>query len=152
LIRGNPQTNVWLGTFWVVLSGLVYAVYLVGSDSMIARLGAQRYTCYAMLAATIPTVTHHAIANGLRLSNFPLPVYGIGLSMALVNTVIPTFLIAEGIKRVGSGNTSIIGSIGPIFTILLASSVLGEQVSIWQLIGTVLVLGGVFLIGWKGKR
>ncbi|HEX9959077.1 MAG TPA: DMT family transporter, partial [Fibrella sp.] len=127
LIRGNPQANLWLGTFWVVLSGLVYAVYLVGSDSMIARLGAQRYTCYAMLAATIPTVTHHAIANGLRLSNFPLPVYGIGLSMALVNTVIPTFLIAEGIKRVGSGNTSIIGRIGPIFTILLASSVLGEQ-------------------------
>jgi drug/metabolite transporter (DMT)-like permease len=152
LRSGEPQPAMWLGTLLVILSGLVYAVYLVGSDSMIARLGPQRYTCYALLAATVPTVMHQAIANGLDLSRFPLPVYLIGLSMALVNTVIPTFLMAEGIRRVGAGNTSIIGSVGPIFTILLASSVLGEHITAWQLIGTALVLTGVFLIGWKGKR
>lgn len=152
LTGGEPQANVWLGTFWVVLSGLVYAVYLVGSDSMIARLGAQRYTCYAMLAATVPTVIHYVVVNGPDLSGFAPTVYIIGLAMALVNTVIPTFLMAEGIKRVGSGNTAIIGSVGPIFTILLASNVLDERISAWQLVGTALVLAGVLLIGWKGKR
>ncbi|MEZ0485688.1 DMT family transporter [Fibrella aquatica] len=152
LNEAKPQVNLWLGTFFIILSGLVYAVYLVGSDSMIARLGAQRYTCYAMLAATIPTVFHKLVQDGFQLSNFPVPVYLIGLAMALINTVIPTFLMAEGIKRVGSGNTSIIGSVGPVFTIVLASSVLGEQISGWQLVGTVFVLAGVFLIGWKGKN
>ena len=145
------QSTVWLGTFWIVLSGLIYAVYLVGSDSMIGRLGAQRYTCYAMLAATVPTILHKAFTGGLNLSIFPVPVYVIGFSMALINTVIPTFLIAEGIKRVGSSNTSIIGSIGPVFTIFLASSILNEPIFTHQLIGTGLVLAGVTLIGWKGK-
>ena len=148
---GGLPSTVWLGTFWVVLSGLIYAVYLVGSDSMIGRLGAQRYTCYAILAATVPTVLHKAFTSGLNLSIFTAPVYVIGFSMALINTVIPTFLIAEGIKRVGSSNTSIIGSIGPVFTIFLASSILNEPIFMHQLIGTGFVLAGVTLTGWKGK-
>jgi drug/metabolite transporter (DMT)-like permease len=152
LQSGGSQRNVWLGAFWVILSGLVYALYLVGSDSLIARLGSQRYTCYAMIAATVPTVLHNALENGLHLAHFPLPVYGLAILMALLNTVIPTFLMAEGIKRVGSSNTSIIGSIGPIFTIFLATSVLGEKITFWQIVGTLVVLTGVFLIGWKGRK
>lgn len=145
------QGNVLLGAFWVILSGLVYAVYLVGSDRMIARVGAQRFTCYAMMAATVPTVLHCAWQNGLHLSGYPAPVYMLGLSMGIFVTVIPTFMMAEGIRRVGSGNTSIIGSIGPIFTIILSALVLHERIAGLQIVGTLLVLGGVFLIGWQGK-
>lgn len=150
--RGESQRAIGLGAFWVVVSGLVYAVYLVGSDSMIARVGSQRYTCYALLAATGPAVVHNALENGLQLGHFPRQVYGLCLLMALVNTVVPTFLMAEGIKRVGSSNASIVGSIGPIFTIVLATSMLGEHIAGWQFIGTALVLAGVFLVGWKGKK
>ena len=57
-IDHTRQGNVALGAFWVILSGLVYAIYLVGSDRMIARIGPQRFTCYAMMAATVPTVLH----------------------------------------------------------------------------------------------
>ncbi len=147
----TKQNNILLGAFWVILSGLVYAIYLVGSDRMIARVGSQRFTCYAMIAATVPTVLHCAWQNGLHLSAFPRPVYWLGLSMGIFVTVIPTFMMAEGIRRVGSGNTSIIGSIGPIFTIILSALVLHERITGLQLFGTLLVLGGVFLIGWKGK-
>lgn len=150
-IETSHQKNVILGAFWVILSGLVYAIYLVGSDRMIAQVGAQRFTCYAMIAATVPTVIHCAIQNGLRLDNYPIPVYALGLSMGIFVTVIPTFMIAEGIKRVGSGNASIIASIGPIFTIILATSILHETISTAQIMGTLLVLTGVFLIGWHGN-
>lgn len=151
-IDNSPQKDVLLGSFWVILSGLVYAIYLVSSDRMIARVGSQRFTCYAMIAATVPTVLHCAVANGLQLSSYPWPVYGLGLSMGIFVTVIPTFMMAEGIKRVGSGNTSIIGSIGPVFTIILSTVLLNERISIGQIIGTFLVLAGVFLVGWRGKQ
>jgi drug/metabolite transporter (DMT)-like permease len=72
--------------------------------------------------------------------------------MGVFVTVLPTFMIAEGIKRVGSGNASIIASVGPIFTIILSTTVLHEQISYAQIIGTLLVLSGVFLIGWRGKH
>ncbi|MGA0560477.1 DMT family transporter [Larkinella sp. VNQ87] len=151
-IQAGQHKDVFLGAVWVILSGLVYAVYLVGSDTMIAKVGSQRYTCYAMIAATAVTVVHCAVANGLDLFRFPAPVYGLALLMAIVVTVIPTFFMAEGIKRIGSGNTSIVASIGPIFTIGLATTFLNETISLFQFLGTFLVLLGVFLIGWKGRK
>ncbi|GAB3500733.1 DMT family transporter [Spirosoma knui] len=151
-IETSSQRDIVLGAFWVILSGLVYAVYLVGSDRMIAHVGSQRYTCYAMMAATIPTVIHCLIQNGLQIGNYPMPVYALGLGMGIFVTVIPTFMITEGIKRVGSGNASIIGSVGPIFTIVLSSTILHERISTEQIVGTLLVLTGVFLIGWRGNR
>lgn len=151
-VDATVQKNVMLGAFWVILSGLVYAIYLVGSDRMIARVGSQRFTCYAMMAATVPTVLHCAFQNGLQLGHYPMPVYALGLGMGLFVTVIPTLMLAEGIRRVGSGNASIIGSVGPVFTIVLSASVLNEIISWKQVIGTLFVLAGVFLIGWRGNR
>lgn len=150
-VESSVQQNVALGAFWVILSGLVYAIYLVGSDRAISWVGSQRYTCYAMIAATVPTVLHCALQNGLDLVNYSRPVYWLGLGMAIFVTVIPTFMIAEGIKRVGSGNASIIASVGPIFTIILSTTVLHEKISQAQIVGTLLVLAGVFLIGWRGR-
>lgn len=146
-IETARQKDIVLGSFWVVLGGLVYAIYLVGSDGIIARIGSLRFTCYAMMAATMPTVLHCAYQNGLKLGNYPLPVYALGLSMGIFVTVIPTLLIAEGIRRVGSGNASIIGSVGPVFTIILSALVLHEAISWQQIIGTLFVLTGVFLVG-----
>lgn len=151
-LQAGHQRAIYVGAAWVIGSGVVYAVYLVGSDSLIGRLGSQRYTCYAMMAATIPTLLHCYAHNGLQLSSFPTPVYVLGGIMAILVTVIPTFMMAEGIRRIGSGNTSIVASIGPVFTIGLATTILGETISGAQLAGTGLVLVGVFTISWRGSH
>jgi drug/metabolite transporter (DMT)-like permease len=72
--------------------------------------------------------------------------------MALFVTVLPTFMMAEGIKRVGAGNTSIIASIGPVFTIGLSTTILHEAISWQQFVGTGLVLSGVFLTSWRRTK
>jgi drug/metabolite transporter (DMT)-like permease len=151
-LQAGQQQNLWLGAFWVILSGLVFAVYMVGSDRMIALVGSLRFTCYAMIAATVPTLIHCFIVDGRTISRLPMEVYQIGLLLAMVCTVIPSFMVAEGIRRVGSGNTAIMNSVGPVFTIFLATSILGESFDWRQLVGTALVLAGVFLVGWAGKK
>ncbi len=151
-LQVGQQRNLLLGAGWVILSGLVYAVYLVGSDRMIQQIGSLRFTCYAMIAATVPTVLHCFFSNRLAISQFSIHVYGLVMVMALVNTIIPTFMLAEGLRRVGSGNASILNSVGPIITIFMATAILGEPFSWVQLLGTLFVLAGVFLVGWKGKQ
>ena len=71
-------------------------------------------------------------------------------AMAIISTVIPSYLISEGIKRVGSGNAAIIASVGPVSTILQAAIFLYEPVKALQLLGTGLILAGVFY-GWSKK-
>lgn len=151
-VDSSQQKDLFWGSFWVIISGLVYAVYLVGSDKIISQIGAQKFTAYAMIAATVPTVVHCFVENGLHIGHYPSEVYWIGLVMALFITVLPSFALTEGIKRIGSGNAAIIASIGPVFTIFVATVVLGEQISALQIVGTLLVLLGVFLIGWKGNK
>jgi drug/metabolite transporter (DMT)-like permease len=41
---------------------------------------------------------------------------------------------------------AIIGSIGPISTIILATIFLGEIITVFQLIGTAIVISGVMLV------
>ena len=152
-INSGEQQNLLWGSLLVMISGIVHAVYLVGSDRFIARIGSQKFTCYAMIAATLPTALHGIIQHGVgTFFNYPAPVYAISTVMAVFVTVVPTFMIAEGIRRIGSGNASIVASIGPIFTIVLASTFLDERISWLQATGTLLVLAGVVWIGWKGRQ
>jgi threonine/homoserine efflux transporter RhtA len=97
-INSTEQKDLFLGAFWVVASGLVYAVYLVGSDTLIARIGSQKFTCYAMIAATVSTVAHGIIKHGFTtLAGYPVGVYVITGVMAIFVTVLP-FLLAEAIR------------------------------------------------------
>ena len=61
----------------------------------------------------------------------------------------PTFLLSQGIKRIGSGTASIIGTIGPVSTILLAWIFLGETLNLLQFLGTAFVIAGVFIVSYR---
>ena len=61
--------------------------------------------------------------------------------LALLATVIPSFMISNGMKRIGSNNVAIISSIGPVSTIIQAHFILGESIIAAQIFGTALVIG-----------
>ena len=71
--------------------------------------------------------------------------------MATISTVVPTLLISEGIRLIGASNASIVGSVGPISTIILAYIFLGERLTLIQMLGGLLVLGGVLIISMQKK-
>ena len=72
--------------------------------------------------------------------------------MAVFSTVLPTWLIAEAIRRLGANTSSLIGSLGPVFTIGLGAVILGEPVRAIQLAGAALVLAGVMLVTVSPRR
>jgi drug/metabolite transporter (DMT)-like permease len=60
--------------------------------------------------------------------------------------VLPTWMIAEAVRRIGASTSSLIGSLGPLFTIGFGALLLDEPVNLLQLVGVVLVLFGVVLV------
>jgi drug/metabolite transporter (DMT)-like permease len=145
------QKNLIIGSFLIFLSALTYSLYIIGSGEMIPKVGSLRFTCYAMLISTAMIIVHYFLAVNGNLFAYQPGVYWLSAVMAVFTTVIPSFMISEGIKRIGSGNASIIGSIGPVATIIMANIFLGEVISSWQIFGTLVVLGGVLMVSWKGK-
>ena len=73
-------------------------------------------------------------------------VFGLALTLALVSTVVPAFLMNAGIRRIGADHASIIGTVGPVETLVMAYVLLDETLGPPQLIGSAMVLGGVMLV------
>jgi drug/metabolite transporter (DMT)-like permease len=126
-------------------------VYLVGAGHSIARIGATRFTAYVLTVACVACLLQFAVTHSLADLDLPLRVYGLSAAMAVFSTVLPAFLLAAAMHRIGSMHTSMIGSIGPVSTIYLAYVFLGEQVSLMQISGSILVLAGVLMISLKKR-
>ena len=142
---GNYGSDVPRGAAWVFGCALTYALYLLGAGRMVPKLGSQRFTALALLAATAAVLVHALLANA-KILGLPPAAYGIGLVMALLATVLPAFLLARGIALIGSGPAAIISTVGPVSTILLAYFFLQEPLSLTELAGTALVISGATLV------
>jgi drug/metabolite transporter (DMT)-like permease len=138
---------VWIGSGFVFTSAVSYALYLVGTGRMIGQIGTLRFTALAMLVSTAVTLLHFAIAEQPSALAQPLHTQFLALAMALLSTVIPVFALSVAIRHIGAPSTALIGSSGPLITILLGWWLLHEPLSLAQLGGMVLVAGGVMLIG-----
>ncbi len=153
LIPGLQHTqNLGIGVLLILASAFSFALYLLIVGDYISRLGSILFTSLVLLIATAMTLTHFILTRPLSVLNLPWEVFGLFLGLAIVSTVIPVFMISEGIRRLGASNTSIIASIGPVATIVLANLFLHEPITFIQLAGTALVLFGVWLIGWRANR
>lgn len=140
---------ITLGSGLVFLSALAYAFYLIGSGAVIPRLGAARFTGLASMIACVFATAQFFLGHGLSGLVQPAKVYWLSLLMAVVSTVMPIWLMAEGVKRIGANQVSMIGAIGPIITIYFGWLILGEPITMVQIAGAVLVLAGVLLVSLK---
>jgi drug/metabolite transporter (DMT)-like permease len=147
---GNPHF-IW-GSFLIFLCSITYSIYIVGSGRLIPTVGVTRFTAYAMLSSTAGVFIHFAFGGGsLQLLQEAGTHIGYGLLLAIIATVLPTFMLSNGMKRIGSNNVAIISAIGPVSTIIQAHFILHEKIFPAQIAGTLLVIIGVVLIGWKRK-
>ena len=146
----NP--NFVLGSFLVFLCAVTYSVYIVGSGRMIPKVGANKFTTYALLTSTAGVFVHYAISGEHQVLKSGMDLWWYGVLLAVVATVIPTYLLSAAMKKIGSNNVAIISSVGPVSTIIQAHYILGEEIFTLQVIGTILVLAGVLLLVLKTKK
>lgn len=145
----NP--NFFGGSLLIFLCSITYALYISGSGRVIPLTGPTKFTAYAMLAATFGIFVHYIIRGDYSGIEEARGMWRYGLLLAVIATVIPTFLLSVGLSKISSNNVAIISGIGPVSTILQAHWILGEKIHAGQIVGTVLVIAGVLLTGWKSE-
>jgi len=148
---GDNSRALWIGGALVFASAFCYSLYLVGAGPVIERLGSLRFIAWAMLISAVFVVAQFLATRPLSALDQPLRIHLLALAMAVLSTVLPTFLIAEAIKRIGADRTSLVGSLGPVFTIALGYWILAEPVFAIQLAGAALVLCGVTLVTLQAR-
>jgi drug/metabolite transporter (DMT)-like permease len=143
----GPQ--VFLGGAFVLASAVFYAMYLLFSGELVKRVGTTRLVSYVMCVSSVAAIGQFLLLRPLSSLLQPLPVLGLSLLNAVLCTVLPVFLVMMGIARIGAPVASLAGMIGPVSTLFLAAWILQEPITLIQLAGTALVLGGITLLSRK---
>jgi len=140
-------THVILGSLLIFGASLTYSIFLLGSGELIPKVGAKRFAAYAMIVSCIAVLIQFAATRNASDLIQATPVYMYGLAMAVLSTVLPAMLLAIAIQKIGVSKTSIVGALGPVATIIMATIFLSEAISSLQILGVCLVIYGVYILG-----
>ena len=149
---GFSGENTGLGTLLVFLAALSFSFYVLFGKKLIHQVGSLWFTSLAMAISSGFVLVHYLLFKDFS----DLHVTQMGwlwlALLATVSTVIPSFMISEAIGRIGPAQTGVVGTLGPMVTIVLAVWILQEPFGLWQAIGLVLVLSGVSWLSYQPKK
>lgn len=146
----EPEHRLFLfGAALIFGSAMSYAVYLVTGSQLVKRVGSMRFTAYTMMVSTVPAVIQFGLLETPTALALPGEVWVYAILLATVCTVLPVFLVAEALKRIGANHFALIGGLGPVTTVLADFALLEGALGPLQAVGGALVIGGVLLVSMK---
>jgi drug/metabolite transporter (DMT)-like permease len=134
------------GVLLVFASALLYAVYLVAGSQVVKRVGSMRFTAYSMAVATVPAVAQFLLLEPASALELPARVWTYAIILATFSTVLPVFLQAEALKRIGANHFALVGAVGPVSVAVTSALGLDEPFTWVQAVGGALVIFGVMLV------
>ena len=138
--------DVLLGALLVLASAVSYAVYLVYSGELVRRLGASRLVGLATMVACLCCILQFLVVRPLSAALVAPQVIWLSILNATLCTAVPVLMVMMAVERIGAALAAQAGMVGPMSTILMGVVILGEPFNAWIVLGTALVMGGVFLV------
>ncbi|WP_050478469.1 DMT family transporter [Herbaspirillum rhizosphaerae] len=142
-------SNVVLGSVLVLGAAISYALYLIFSGELVRRVGAMRLVAYAMCVSSVACIAQFFILRPVGALVQPVEVYQLSAFNAVFCTVLPVFLTMIAVARIGAPSAAQAGLVGPVSTLFLGAMLLDEPITAIQLVGTALVLSGIYLLSRK---
>ncbi|HVL35483.1 MAG TPA: DMT family transporter [Burkholderiales bacterium] len=137
------------GALLIFAGALCYAVYLVAGSQVVRRVGSMRFTAYSMAISSIPAMAQFFVLEPAAALDLPPAVWGYAIVLATLSTVLPVFLQAEALKRIGANHFALIGAVGPVSVAATSALGLDEPFGMVQAVGGALVIFGVLLVSVK---
>jgi drug/metabolite transporter (DMT)-like permease len=145
-IQAIHNSDTALGALLVFGSAVSYAIYLSYSGEMVKKLGSMRLVGLATTVACLLCIAQFLILRPIGAMVVAPQVIWLSVLNATLCTAVPVLAVMMAIERIGAPLTAQTGMIGPMSTILMGVFILGEPLNAWIIAGTVLVLGGVYLV------
>ncbi len=148
--------NVLLGSALVLLAAITFALCQLFAKKLINDIGSRLFTCIAMIACTTGIVIHFFITHSVQdLLNISSEVFWLCFLLAIIATILPSFMINAAIERIGPESVAAISILSPMITVIMAINILNEPFGLTDALGTLMVIGGVglfTLLDFKQKK
>ena len=151
-LNARLSASQWSGMTWILFCSMSIAIYTLISGELTQRLGSGLFTLAAMTAAALGMAIHYQIFAGWQNVDLSVPAWWTLAALVVFSTVLPLFLMAEGVRRVGASKASLISTLGPPATAIMAQELTSEILAPAQWLGIALVLIGVMALEVRRHR
>lgn len=141
LLRANT-----VGAFLVLIGAVTYTVYFFANEYVGKRVGSSLFTALAMTSGSIMLTIHFLLLVPTSSVIMSSKAWVLLILMVIFATVIPVLMLAEGVNRVGAQRASLISTVGPPSTIVMAWMILDEQMRWIQWTGVLAILSGIYVL------
>lgn len=143
-LTANPQGGQWTGVLLAISAAIIYAVYIIVGTRVMQQVS-------AIQSSTIIFISAGAVYASIAILKGPhWPTTASGwwsvAGITIIATVIPVATFLAGLKRIGPTDASLLSTLEPVVTVILAALYLGERLQPIALIGGGLILGAVALL------
>ncbi len=143
-LTANPQGGQWTGILLALSAAAIYSVYIIIGTGVMRQVSAVGSSTVIFAAAGI-------VYGALTAVNGPhWPVTSAGwlavAAVTLIATVIPVATFLAGLKRIGPTDASMLSTLEPVVTVVLAALLFGEALPPVSLLGGGLILAAVLLL------
>jgi drug/metabolite transporter (DMT)-like permease len=157
LVVGGFSTDAWrenaLGALLVLGCAVSYATYFLVGERHAPTLGGVRFTAVAMTCAAVVIAPSFAATHSFAdFAKIDSTGWGLIAALTIACLFLPSLMQTEGIRRIGAVRGAIISTVGPPTTMVLAALLIQERPHAWQIVGTLLIIVGVFVIGRYQQR
>lgn len=147
IVGGFKVDGVGIGIGF--LSGIAYASYnILTKIEMQKGINPIKANFYCFLFSMLAGLT---VARPLALfdciSHNPPVVISLSLGVGIVACILPYFLYTVALREIPVGTASSLGILEPMSATIFSVLLLGEKLTLYSLVGIILILGSVFLLG-----
>ena len=139
------ETHHISGELILLISGICWACYTVFSKKITQRLGGFVSICWIMLAAAVELFIIRLSVPYSYVNPHGTETWMVILYLSIFPTAIAYFAWSEAMTKIRLSLLNITQYLTPVFTIILAWILLDESMSLLNIIGACMVLGGVAL-------
>lgn len=147
LYRGDNISLNIIGVMIVLLSALLYAIYIIVSNKSSIFMSSIKLTFYVSIFCTL-TIFIYSFFDSSKpiqlLTTTNMWLYT--LMLAIVPTILSLIFLAKAIQIIGSTPTAIVGAFEPLTAVLIGVTIFNEKFTFQIAIGIALILVSVILI------
>lgn len=149
----DPTSDInMIGLGFAIGSAITYAWFWNRSQRLTREIGSARFNALANLFTFVAMLVVLLPALGPEDYHVTPAALGWAVVITLFCTVLPFFLLFEGIRRAGAAESGVVTLFGPSVTVLAAWMLLGEALGAVQLAGFAVITAGMAALQWRRNR
>jgi drug/metabolite transporter (DMT)-like permease len=141
-----------LGAALALGAAVVYAAYVLAGEGLARRMRPTVLSALVASGAAASLTASAGLLGELRPGELTPAGWGWLACLAAISTVAAVSLFFAGLRRVGPTTASIVSTVEPVVTVLLACVMFGEVLGLVQAVGGAVVLGGVLALNGGSRH